>query len=434
MNRKKASEYFELIRGRKPTESELKNLLNKENETNSSVESNHSERIKKMRITKVSGVFQITLLVLTVLSIPLWILKPTYYYPWMIIDGTLGILSFVFTIYFSHKLKILELSRVGQAWSMVSDLLIVLVVSIGILGNASIYLYASLIGVYMFVLPMLCIGTVLTFLQHPKKYAISVKYARKIKGFSIIFFLLFIFLCIINVVRLIHLSKSEYLSLDLLIKFFIISGLVIIVALLIVALIKVNRYHPMNYIVLDLVFFLVFSGVSIYGIVLQNTYNDALNKIHEINTEIVEDKKTESLYFDGQYKLIVDKDSGPSDRARTIGNRIAEQQRNRIEKTFGSQIDNLGVTSQTTQLKEDDLDRVVRRDYLIKLNKRRADLSNYEFEIELFSKKLEKFQTTNDEQPLSNFFDLNTALKIINSKNYTGQITTNELETDGFLN
>ena len=68
------------------------------------------------------------------------------------------------------------------------------------------------------------------------------------------------------------------------------------------------------------------------------------------------------------------------------------------------------------------------------INNRVSNLSSFVFEVNLFSKKLDKFGTTGDEQPLSNFFDLNTALKIINSKNYTGQITTNELETDGFLN
>lgn len=447
MNREKASEYFELIRGRKPTEAELDELLSKE-KANVSFEPTDSMRAQKTKINKITGIFQIILLASLVIAMLGWGFVEIGYFPMGMMLLFIDVLSFVtlaLDILSLHRSKRNGLSRVGHVWSISSVLLIVFLTSSFVIFNWNRIITQSpidalvLLFAYLFIVPMLCIGAVLILLQHPVRYEISNKSARKLKTLSAISLVAFIVVNINLIINMMKFTANPIFSSNLVHKVLIIFVMVTIAAVLIFWLVKINRYHPMFYVVLNIILLFTFVGISIFSMTVRGNYQDSLDKVHEINREINEDTKIETLDFDAQYKQTVDDDHDATEKANKYGNMIGDRQQKRVEgKSYqcnpGFTLSDFGERGHLIQYKQSDFNDTLNQDCLTKLNKKMSNFNSYAFAVDLFTEKLEKFGTTGDEQPLKNFFDLNTALKVINSENYTGQITTSELETDGFLN
>ncbi|MYV17257.1 DUF4184 family protein [Furfurilactobacillus milii] len=194
--------------------------------------------------------------------------------------------------------------------------------------------------------------------------------------------------------------------------------------------------------VVPYVSFIAAAGIAVFGVTLTFTIlsSHSIYTINVINRRISEGKKLQSLYFDGQYDKVINKNLKKAEKATNYMGEVKNRQNNDLKTGkmlndgLSDSSDISGMNGTAEKFRSYDFRGTLSKKYLNQLNSRVENLYNFAFQVNLFTEKLDKFGTTGDEQPLSNFFDLNTALKVINSKNYTGQVTTNELETDGFLN
>lgn len=445
MNKKKAVEYFRLINGRNPTERELNKLLSQDLSEKKQVNVNLYKENKINGIVAVTEFIMLALMAISVVFMfeVLFGRIGKHQILVSLVNINVGITSVMSVSMIIGNVRGLVISH--RLHQHISGNILGILANIAIVGLDCIFLILVLENggnlrditltqvpeIWIFIFPFMYVGAWLTFFRQSIGFKINNVLTKRCRDILLICSIIFLLANAFYLVSAFSYSTKLYFSGRIFNRVFLTDFTMLLVVAVFMRIVKFNRIHPFWYVMANLLLISLLIAGTTCTVDTKNAYQDAAEKISEINKEIKEDKRYESLSFDGEYNQVVNTDSKENKEASRFENKI-----NKRQNSFGNGgvINLYSLDDGSMYFFENNFNGTLSKSGLKAINNRVSNLSSFVFEVNLFSKKLDKFGTTGDEQPLSNFFDLNTALKIINSKNYTGQITTNELETDGFLN